>query len=130
MSTIFTKIINKEIPAYIVFENEKVIAFLDIFPKQYGHTLVVPKVEVEAIYDLPSDYYDEVFRVAKEIAKAQILIFDAAKVAYLSLGLEVPHAHLHLIPINSEKDVHSQAMFLEKEEFLDIRDKIMSHLVI
>jgi histidine triad (HIT) family protein len=130
MSTIFTKIINKEIPAFIVFENEKVIAFLDIFPKQIGHTLVVPKLEVDSIYDLPEEYYNEVFRIAKVIAKAQITAFKAAKVSYLTLGLEVPHAHLHLIPINSEKDVHSQALSLNSDEFLDIREKIMSHLAI
>jgi histidine triad (HIT) family protein len=130
MSTIFTKIINKEIPTSIVFENEKVIAFLDIFPKQIGHTLVVPKLEVDSIYDLPEEYYNEVFRIAKEIAKAQIRAFKSTKVSYLTLGLEVPHAHLHLIPINSEKDVHSQALSLNSDEFLDIREKIMSHLAI
>jgi histidine triad (HIT) family protein len=130
MSTIFMKIINKEIPAYIVFENEKVIAFLDIFPKQIGHTLIVPKVEVESIYDLPIDYYSEVFRAAKEVAKSQILAFNATKISYLTLGLEVPHAHLHLIPINSEKDIYSQSLTLTKAEFLDILDRIMSHISI
>jgi histidine triad (HIT) family protein len=130
MASIFTKIIHKEIPAYIVVENDKVLAFLDIFPKQKGHVLVIPKIEVESVYDLPDVYYKEIFRIAKLISKAQIAVFQTKKISYLILGLEVPHAHLHLIPINTEKDIHSQSLSLTKTEFLDIQEKIISHLAI
>ena len=113
MATIFSRIIAGEIPSYKVAENEDYYAFLDINPLTKGHTLVVPKKEVDYIFDL-----DDAAKIKREIA--------CARVAVVVLGLEVPHAHIHLIPIQSENDVdfHREKLKLTPEEFREIADKL------
>ena len=103
--TIFSKIINGEIPCYKIAENEEFFAFLDINPVAEGHVLVVPKHEVDYIFDLPDDEYAALTLFAKRVAKAQRKAIPCKRIAEAVLGLEVPHAHIHLIPINCEADV-------------------------
>lgn len=95
MSTIFTKIINGEIPSHKIYEDDKAFAFLDIFPTSPGHTLIVPKIEVDKIYDLPDDYYDAMFAVAKKLAKNMDQKLGK-RIFYKVIGTDVPHAHIHL----------------------------------
>ena len=104
--TIFSKIIAGEIPCYKIAENEKFFAFLDIFPLREGHVLVVPKKEVDNLFDLPSEYLGEMLLFARPIAKAIEKAFDCNRCGISVIGLEVPHAHIHLIPINSANDLN------------------------
>jgi histidine triad (HIT) family protein len=104
--TIFSKIIAGEIPSYKIAENEKFFAFLDIFPLREGHVLVVPKTEVDNLFDLPADYLREMLLFAQPIAKAIEKAFDCNRCGISVIGLEVPHAHIHLIPINSANDLN------------------------
>ncbi len=104
--TIFSKIIKGEIPSYKIAENEKFFAFLDIAPLQEGHTLVVPKMEVDKFFDLPDEYLSEVLIFARPIAKAIEQAFDCNRCGLEVVGLEVPHAHLHLVPIGSADDLN------------------------
>ena len=104
--TIFSKIIAGEIPCYKIAENEKFFAFLDIFPLREGHVLVVPKKEVDNLFDLPAEYLGEMLLFARPIAKAIEKAFDCNRCGISVIGLEVPHAHIHLIPINSAKDLN------------------------
>jgi len=104
--TIFSKIIAGEIPCYKIAENEKFFAFLDIFPLREGHVLVVPKKEVDNLFDLPSEYLAEMLLFARPIAKAIEKAFDCNRCGISVIGLEVPHAHIHLIPINSANDLN------------------------
>ena len=104
--TIFSKIIAGEIPSYKIAENEKFFAFLDIFPLREGHVLVVPKTEVDNLFDLPADYLSEMLLFAQPIAKAIEKAFKCNRCGISVIGLEVPHAHLHLIPINSSNDLN------------------------
>jgi histidine triad (HIT) family protein len=103
--TIFTKIIEGEIPCYKIYESPYVLAFLDIHPLQPGHVLVVPKLAVDAIDDLPEPFYGEVFQIAKKIANAGKKAFGTSRATYHVLGFEVPHAHLHVIPANGMDEV-------------------------
>lgn len=128
MPTLFTKIIKGEIPSYVVFQNDKVFAFLDIYPKQYGHTLVIPKIEVDNIIDLDKEYYDEVFEIARKIAKALQKITKSSKIAFLVEGLEVPHAHLHLIPINKPGDVYSKPKEFSEDIIKKLQLSIFNYL--
>ncbi len=105
MASIFTKIINGEIPAYKVAEDENCIAFLDINPLSKGHTLVVPKLEVDNIFDLPEENYLKLFLFSQKIAKAIQATIPCKKVGIAVIGLEVPHAHIHLVPINDIYDI-------------------------
>lgn len=105
MSSVFTKIVNREIPAYIVHENEHFLAFLDINPLAWGHTLVIPKLEVDNIFDLDADMYAGLFLFAQKVAKAIEKNTTARKVGIAVIGLEVPHAHIHLVPINGVLDI-------------------------
>src|SRR5512147_2684894 len=98
--TIFSKIIAGEIPSYRIAENEKFFAFLDIFPLREGHVLVVPKTEVDKLFDLPADYLSEMLVFAQHIAKAIEKAFDCDRCGISVIGLAVPHAHLKLVPIN------------------------------
>ncbi len=119
MASIFTKIINGEIPCYKIAEDENFIAFLDINPMAKGHTLVVPKIEEDYIFDLPNDILSQMMPFAQKVA-AQIKEVTACKrVAIAVLGMEVPHAHMHLIPINTEADVDFKKAKLQltPEEF-------------
>jgi histidine triad (HIT) family protein len=104
--TIFSKIIAGEIPSYKIAENEKFYAFLDIFPLREGHVLVVPKKEVDNLFDLPVDYLSEMLVFAQPIAKAIEKAFKCNRCGISVIGLEVPHAHIHLIPINSSNDLN------------------------
>ena len=104
--TIFSKIIAGEIPSYKIAENNKFFAFLDIFPLREGHTLVVPKLEVDKFFDVPDDYLAEMLLFAKPIAKAIEKAFDCDRCGLSVVGLEVPHAHLHLVPIDSADDLN------------------------
>lgn len=126
MATIFSKIIAGEIPSYKVAENDKFYAFLDINPLAVGHTLVVPKQEVDYFYDIDNDLLSEMIIFAKEIALKMKSVTQCKKVATVVLGLEVPHAHIHLIPMNSESDVdfRREKLKLTPEEFTEIANKL------
>jgi histidine triad (HIT) family protein len=104
--TIFSKIIAGEIPSYKVAENDLFIAFLDVFPIVKGHVLVVPKTETDKIFDLDDKYLSEMLVFAKPIAKAIEKTFDCRRCGISVVGLEVPHAHMHLVPINSADDLN------------------------
>lgn len=105
MATIFSKIINGEIPSYKVGENESCYAFLDIQPVTRGHVLVVPKVEVDYIFDLEDEKLAELMIFAKSIAKKMDKVFDCERIGISVIGLEVPHTHIHLMPINGITDM-------------------------
>ena len=126
--TIFSKIIQGEIPSYKIAENEKFYAFLDIFPLQKGHTLIVPKIEVDKIFDVPDAYLMELMQFAKPIAKAIEASFPCNRVSMMTVGLEVPHAHIHLIPINAADDINfaNPKLKLSAEEFKQIQELIVS----
>ena len=104
--TIFSKIIAGEIPCYKIAENDRFLAFLDVFPLVEGHVLVVPKIEMDKIFDLPDEYLQEILLFAKPIAKAIESAFDCKRCGLSVVGLEVPHAHVHLLPINSADDLN------------------------
>lgn len=125
--TIFSKIINGEIPSYKIAENENFYAFLDIFPLVKGHVLVVPKVEVDKIFDLPEQYLSEMMVFAQPIAKAIEKSFDCNRCGISVIGLEVPHAHMHLLPINNADDLNftREKLKLSKEEMEEVSRKIV-----
>lgn len=104
--TIFSKIIKGEIPAFKIAENEKFFSFLDIYPLREGHTLVIPKIEIDNLFDLPADYLSEMLVFAQPIAKAIEKSFRCNRCGITVIGLEVPHAHMHLIPINNSNDLN------------------------
>src|SRR6478752_1997615 len=104
--TIFSKIIAGEIPSFKIAEDEKFFAFLDINPLVEGHTLVIPKIEVDKFFDVPDDYLKEILLFAKPIAKAIEQSFNCNRCGISVVGIEVPHAHVHLIPINTADDLN------------------------
>ena len=122
MASIFSRIIAGEIPCYKVAENDRFFAFLDIAPLAKGHTLVVPKREVDYFYDLEDDELQEMIVFAKQIAKKIKTTTECKKVATVVLGLEVAHAHIHLVPMNTEKDVDfsREKLKLSPEEFAEV----------
>lgn len=126
MASIFTRIIAGEIPSYKVAENERYYAFLDINPLTKGHTLVVPKKEVDYLFDLDDETLAGMILFAKRVARKIEQRIDCTRVAVVVLGLEVPHAHIHLIPIKSEDDVdfHREKLRLTSEEFLSIAEML------
>ena len=126
MATIFTKIANGEIPSYKCAENEQFYAFLDINPLVKGHTLVIPKREVDYIFDLTDEEIAAMQVFAKHVAIAIKKTFPCIKVGQAVLGLEVPHAHIHLIPMQSEKDMlfSNPKLSLSPEEFQNIAEAI------
>ncbi len=126
MASIFSKIAAGEIPSYKCAESDKFYAFLDISPIGKGHTLVIPRKEVDYIFDMEDEDLAEFEVFAKKVAKAIKAAFPCKKVAQVVLGLEVPHAHIHLIPMNSEADVNfrKEHLKLTEEEFKEIADKI------
>lgn len=128
--TIFSKIIAGEIPSYKIAENDRFFAFLDIFPLVKGHVLVVPKLEVDNFFDVPDDYLSELLVFAKPIAHAIEKSFDCNRCGLSVVGLEVPHAHLHLIPINSADDLNFNRpkLKLSPEELQQVRDTIVKAL--
>lgn len=131
MSTIFTKIINRKIPAYIISENSKFIAFLDINPLSIGHTLVVPKKEIDYFFDLDEDFLAEILLFSKKISKAIKKVTRCNRVGLSVIGLEVPHAHLHLVPLNEMNDIdfNKKKIFLNDSELNDICKKIQSKII-
>ena len=127
--TIFTKIINGEIPSYKIAEDENHYAFLDIRPLHDGHTLVVPKKEIDYIFDLEDDELKALIVFAKKIAIAIKKSIPCERIGMTVIGLEVPHTHIHLSPINSVNDLDFRnAKSLPKEEMESIAEKIKSHL--
>ncbi len=128
--TIFSKIIAGQIPSYKISENEHFYAFLDIFPMAKGHVLVVPKIETDKFFDLPDNYLAGLLVFAKPIAHAIEQSFDCNRCGVSVIGLEVPHAHLHLVPINSAEEVNftNPKLKLTAEEFEAIQEKIVKKL--
>ncbi len=128
MSTIFSKIVKREIPAYIVAEDDKHIAFLDAFPLVKGHTLVVPKKEYDYIFDIESKDYINLWKFAKNVERKMNLSIECKRIAIVVIGLEVPHTHIHLIPINSVTDINFQKekLKLTHDEFVEIASQIKS----
>lgn len=128
--TIFSKIIAGEIPSYKVAEDEKYLAFLDINPLVEGHTLVVPKIEVDKFFDVPDEYLEEIFLFAKPIARAIEKAFDCNRCGIAVLGIEVPHAHMHLVPINSADDLNFTRRKLKftDEQLKVTLDKILNKI--
>ena len=125
MSTIFSKIINEEIPCYKVAENDEFIAFLDIRPNTIGHTLCIPKVEVDDILDLEEDRYKNLMLFSRKVAKSIKNVIQCKKVAISVIGLEVPHVHVHLIPINEMKDANfSEKVNISKSDFIKVANLI------
>jgi len=128
--SIFTKIISGEIPAYKIAENDNFIAFLDISPLVKGHVLVVPKTEIDKIFDLPDNLLSEMLVFAKPIARAIERSFNCRRCGISVVGLEVPHAHMHLIPINSANDLNFTRSKLNpsKEELEMVQNKLKNNL--
>lgn len=130
MASIFTKIVNGEIPSYKIAEDENYYAFLDIFPLAKGHTLVIPKKEVDYLFDLDDAEYLGLQMFAKNVALALKETIPCKKIGVAVLGLEVPHAHIHLVPMNSEKDINfsSPKLKFTHEEFEEIRTAIAKNI--
>ena len=128
--TIFSKIIRGEIPSYKIAEDEKFFAFLDIFPLRHGHVLVVPKTEVDNLFDLGEDYLSQLLVFAQPIAKAIEKAFPCNRCGISVIGLEVPHAHVHLIPINSSNDLNftQPKPKASDEDLKAAQEKILSFL--
>ena len=128
--TIFSKIIAGEIPSYKIAEDDQFFAFLDIFPLVEGHVLVIPKLEVDKFFDVPDEYLSRMLVFAKPIAKAMEKSFPCDRVGLSVIGLEVPHAHLHLVPINGMNDLNFTRgkLKLSPEQLKAAQDKILSNL--
>ncbi len=128
--TIFSKIIAGEIPSYKIAENDKFFAFLDIFPLVKGHVLVVPKAEVDNLFDLPAEYLSDFLLFARPIAKAIERSFLCNRCGISVIGLEVPHAHIHLIPINSAEDLNFNRpkLTLDEGELKEVQAKLVAEL--
>ena len=126
MATIFTKIAKGEIPSYKVAEDDNYYAFLDINPLAKGHTLVIPKMEEDYIFNLPAETYTGLWSFANKVAKALDIAVPSQRVGVAVLGMEVPHAHIHLVPLNSEKDLDfgKEKLSLTKEEFAALAESI------
>ena len=124
--SIFTRIIKGEINSYKVLEEDKFIAFLDVNPIKEGHTLVVPKMQVDYIYDLPEDIFKELFVFSKKVSRILKKTFDCKRIGLSVIGLEVPHAHIHLVPIDHIKDMsfESERIQYSNEEFSVILKRI------
>lgn len=129
MSSIFTKIIHGELPAYKVAENSQFLAFLDVNPNAKGHVLCIPKKEIDKIWDLEEEQYRELMRFVRCVAISLEASVPCKRVGMAVVGLEVPHVHVHLIPLNSMKDMDfSNSIKMEKEEFEALAEKIRSNI--
>ena len=130
MSTIFTKIINREVPAYIIAEDERFLAFLDAFPLVKGHTLVVPKQELDYIFDIEDNLLADLHIFAKQIAIAMKKAIPCTRIGMTVIGLEVPHTHIHLIPINQVSDMNfaKSKIQLSPEEMISVASEIKAYL--
>ncbi len=132
MATIFTRIINGEIPCYKIAEDDRYFAFLDINPLKTGHTLIVPKQEIDYIFDLDDDYLKGMIVFSKKVAAAIKKACPCNRIGIAILGLEVPHAHIHLVPMDSMEDVNfrNPKLKFSPEEFRGIAEKIKAKLVL
>jgi histidine triad (HIT) family protein len=130
MKSIFSKIIANEIPCYKIAEDDLFIAFLDVFPLVAGHVLVVPKIEVDKLFDLPNEYLANWFLFAKPIANAIEKAMPCKRVGISVIGLEVPHAHMHLVPINNADDLNftKEKLKFSDEEMKEIQIRILENL--
>lgn len=126
MASIFSKIINDEIPAYKILESENFLAFLDIFPLAKGHVLVIPKKETDYLFDISSDEYGELWKFAQQVAKAMDKVIDCKRIGVAVIGLEVPHAHIHLVPLNNVSDINFERpkLSFSEEEMNEVAKKI------
>jgi histidine triad (HIT) family protein len=131
MASIFTKIIKGEIPSYKVAENDEFYAFLDIRPVAKGHTLVVPKIEIDVFFDLPEDLLSGMMPFCKKVAAAIKVVVPCNRIGITVLGLEVPHAHLHLIPISALGDMNFQkpAVSLTQDEMTELAQSIYTNFL-
>jgi histidine triad (HIT) family protein len=130
MASIFTRIINREIPSYTIAENDRFYAFLDIFPMREGHTLVVPKQETDKFFDLDATTLSDLIAFARPIARAIEKAFPCNRCGISVIGLEVPHAHLHLVPIDGADDLNftRPKLNLSPDQFLAAQQKIIEQL--
>lgn len=129
MSSIFTKIISGEIPAYKITEDENYLAFLDVNPNAKGHTLCIPKKEIDKIFDMEEEHYLGLMQFSRKVSKALEKTVPCKRVGMAVIGLEVPHAHVHLIPLNEMDEMRFQnKVKLSKEEFEELAEKIKAHL--
>ena len=129
MPSIFTKIVNGEIPCFKITEDENFLAFLDVNPNAKGHTLCIPKKEIDKIFDIEEDLYVGLMQFSKKVATALEKAVPCKRVGMAVIGLEVPHAHVHLIPLNEMDEMRFQnKVKLEKEEFEALAKSIQSHL--
>jgi histidine triad (HIT) family protein len=129
MSSIFTKIINGEIPSYTIAEDDNFIAFLDVNPNAKGHTLCVPKQEIDKIFDIEDDLYLGLMQFSKKIAVALEKTISCKRIGLAVIGLEVPHAHVHLIPLNEMDEMRFQnKVTMSKEEFEALAKSIQANL--
>ena len=130
MASIFSRIVNGEIPSYKIAETENCFAFLDIQPLAVGHTLVISKKEIDYLFDVENELYSELMLFAKEIAIAQRKAIPCLRIGVAVIGLEVPHAHIHLIPLNSMSDINFSRpkLNLSKEIMKETSDKIIQYL--
>ena len=128
MSSIFTKIVNGEIPSYKIAEDENHLAFLDAMPLVEGHTLVIPKKEIDLIFDLESEEFKNLWAFAQQVAKKVGAAIPCLRVGIAVVGIEVPHAHIHLVPMNSMKDLNfgNERLKLSPEQYKEIQDEIVN----
>ena len=129
MASIFTKIINGEIPAYKITEDENYLAFLDVNPNAKGHTLCIPKQEIDKIFDMEEEQYLGLLKFSRKVSRALEKAVPCKRVGMAVIGLEVPHAHVHLIPLNEMDEMRFQnKVKLSKEEFEELAKKIKANL--
>ena len=130
MASVFSKIISGDIPAYKVLENESFLAFLDIFPLAKGHVLVIPKKETDYLFDITSVKYLELWKFTQQVAKAMDKVIDCKRIGVAVIGLEVPHAHIHLVPLNSVSDINFERpkLSFSEEEMDAVAQKIRKAL--
>lgn len=129
MSSIFTKIVNGEIPCYKIAEDENFLAFLDVNPNATGHTLCIPKQEINKIFDMEEDLYLGLMKFSRKVAKALEKTVECKRIGVAVVGLEVPHVHVHLIPLHDMDDIRFQRkVSLTKEEFEELTKAIQSNL--
>jgi histidine triad (HIT) family protein len=128
MPSIFSKIVSNDIPAYKIAENEHHLAFLDIFPLAKGHVLVIPKKEIDYLFDITSDEYLELWKFAQKVAKGMDKVITCERIGVAVIGLEVPHAHIHLVPLNNVSDINFERPKLQfsKAEMKSVADLIKS----
>ena len=128
--SLFSKIVNGDIPAYKVAEDEFHLAFLDIYPLAYGHVLVIPKKQIDYIFDMDYDEYLSLFRFAKKVAKAMDDVIFCERIGIAVIGLEVPHVHIHLVPLNNVSDINFEKdkLNFSKEKMDDIALKIRASI--